>query len=248
MVFGPSASRIQLNVDYKLISFLLYRYLSCHVYCVLGRSCALGTDVVSIHIVENKTMTTGISSRNKAVTYYDLKRLFVLAHMTQRGALQQMIELGLTAYMDSNGDSTLLTDTIRACEELKASQTNTVQKYIMVHANLVLKRDKAGKLNFRKAKVKIDGKVVKQEATVTWPKYTYWEHDVASGDKADTNWSADKYAKQVLSKLKKEGAGIIQAKVIRGVIDQYIIEMEMEVVTMKAVSNGVAAVKRLGQY
>ena len=192
-------------------------------------------------------MANQVSSiKNVSIPYQSLKKTFILAHMSQRGLLQQMIEMGLTAYMDSNGDSTLLTDTIRTCEELKASQTSTVQRYIMVHANLVLKRDKEGKLNFRKVKVREQGKLVKVEATVTWPIHTYWEHDVASGDKADTNWSADSYAKKVLAKLKKENAGIIQAKVIRGAIDSYIREMEWGAETIKAVSIGVDEVKRLG--
>ena len=195
-------------------------------------------------------MSTSISSArdaNKKNDYAKYKAIFLVAHVSQRAALQHMIEIGLLRYLDSKGDSTLLTDTIRLCEELKASQTNTVQKYIMVHANVVLKRDKELKLNFRKAKVKEDGKVVKQEAIVTWPKYTYWEHDVSRGDKADTTWSADKYASQVLSKLRKESAGIIQAKVILGVIQGYITEKEKSEELMKAVGSGVKAVKLLGR-
>jgi len=186
-----------------------------------------------------------MASVRKCTDYFAIKNAFVLHHLSQRVLLQQMIEMGLVKYVESKGDTSLLTDTIRACEQLKASQTNTVQKYIMVHANVLLKRDKELKLNFRKVKVKVDGKLVKQEAIVTWPKYTYWEHDVSRGDKADTTWSADKYASQVLSKLRKESAGIIQAKVILGVIQGYITEKEKSEELMKAIGMGRDAVMRL---
>ena len=144
-------------------------------------------------------------------SYLRNKERFIITHKSQRSYLQAMIVEGLKWYDEKESSCVILTDVVTTCSQLKATQTKTVQQYIMVHANVHLVRDKQSNIVFRKKKDKdSEGVVAKHTpARITLPVVPYWEHGFNKKNDADTTWSADKRTVTLIKDFKKNEASKI---------------------------------------
>ena len=93
---------------------------------------------------------------------------------TIKGAVQNLIEMGLSHYVVS-GDTVFLTEAMSFCEGQRSLPNETIKAYIMAHANVrwVVSTKKEGDNKVQVKRFKKQG----SDVAVTEPGVSWWEHE-----------------------------------------------------------------------
>lgn len=110
---------------------------------------------------------------------------------TQRDNVQAIIVFGLNHYKD-HGDASYLSQVLSAAIGVKSLPTVTLKEYIKAHANLLWKKGKDGKFQFKK-----DGTDVK----VTMPTVSWYEWDGGKHNKVTVDMDVMAQTKALLKRI-----------------------------------------------